>query len=86
MKTEVNTEPEIDTDLVKEVSISRSFSRKIQIEQFEPIEVFSSYSATAKKGISNEGIKKLSQQLFNKAVYDTEKNAEEYYKMKKKPF
>ncbi len=83
---EVKKEPEIDTKLVEEISISRSFSRKIQLAQYEPIEVFSSYSAKAVKGISNEGIKKLSQQLFNKAVHDTERDANEYFKLKTKPF
>jgi hypothetical protein len=52
---------------MKIIEISRSFSRKIQLNQFEPIELFCSYKAEVDE---NDDLAKISHELYTKAMND----------------
>ena len=53
--------------MAKVIEVSRSFSRKIQLNQFEPIELFCSYKATLDEG---DDLEKVSHELYRRAMND----------------
>jgi len=57
---------------IEQIEVVRSYSKKVQLKQFEPIDLFSSYKAILKSGVSEEEIKKISQWLFDKAKDDVD--------------
>lgn len=60
-------------------SVTRSFSRKIQVKQFEPMDVFSSHGMQIpEEEATPEKIGEVSAQLFNLAKQDVEKDIENY--------
>ena len=69
----------IVTTMLNEVEISRSFSRKIQKEQFEPIEVFASVKALAAGGAD---LNAISENLNAWVVDQVERDLEKYNKPK----
>lgn len=66
----------------KIVEISRSFSRKIQIEQYEPVDIFSSYKGELDGTESEEEIKKFSHDLSALAQRDVMEEQERIERMK----
>lgn len=62
--------------------ISRSFSRKIQIEQYEPVEIFSSYKGELDGTETPEQIKQFSAQLYVLAEKDVREEQERIQKAK----
>lgn len=55
---------------MKIIEISRSFSRKIQIEQYEPIEIFASYKGELDGSETPEQIQQFSAHLYALAERD----------------
>lgn len=76
----------ISLDLIDQVSITRSFSKKIQISQYEPVDCFSSYTAVLKWGVSESDIMKVSSQLNRLAIAQVESDINSYYTSHKSPF
>lgn len=68
----------ISLDKVEHIEISRSFSRKVQIRAYEPVDLFASYTAVMKDGATQEDIDMVSNQLFLKAKADVEKELHNY--------
>lgn len=66
----------------KITEISRSFSRKIQIEQYEPVEIFSSYKGELDGNESDEEIKQFSNRLYVLAEKDVREEQERIEKAK----
>ena len=66
----------------KIVEISRSFSRKIQIEQYEPVEIFASYKGELDGNESDEEIKHFSTRLYILAEKDVREEQERIQKAK----
>ena len=62
--------------------ISRSFSRKIQIEQYEPVEIFASYKGELNGDESDEEIKQFSTRLYVLAEKDVREEQERIQKVK----
>ena len=62
--------------------ISRSFSRKIQIEQYEPVEIFASYKGELDGTENEEEIKKFSHDLSALAQRDVMEEQERIERMK----
>lgn len=62
----------------RKITISRSYSRKINLQNYDPerayenVDLFASYSIELPVGTSEEEIKKQSDELFNKAKGDVE--------------
>jgi hypothetical protein len=52
---------------MKIIEVSRSFSAKIQIKQFEPIETFASYKAEVDE---KDDLQKVSNDLYERAMND----------------
>jgi len=76
----------ISLDLIDQVQVTRSFSRKVQIVQYEPIDIFASYTAVLKKGVSDQDIKKVSNELNELSIKAVESDIEKYYVTHVKPF
>ena len=53
-------------------TISRSFSRKLQISQYEPVEVFASYTEEVPAETDTEEIERVSAFLYDMAKSDVE--------------
>jgi len=70
---------EIATALLDEIEITRSFSRKVQQSQYEPIEMFASVKAMVSK---DSDINAISEQLQAWAVDQVERDLEKYNKPK----
>jgi hypothetical protein len=68
----------LNLEKVEHIEISRSFSRKVQLKAFEPIDLFASYTAVMKAGATQEDINMVSNQLFEKAKADVEKQLSSY--------
>jgi uncharacterized protein YicC (UPF0701 family) len=51
---------------VENIEISRSYSRTIQLAQYEPMTQFSSYKAIMKPGSTDEEIKEVSEELYQR--------------------
>ena len=66
----------------KIVEISRSFSRKIQIEQYEPVDIFASYRGELDGTETEEEIKKFSHDLSALAQRDVMEEQERIERMK----
>ena len=56
------------------LEISRSFSRKLQVKQYEPAEFFASYKTECEE----KDAEKISQELFELCRRDVEASAEKY--------
>ena len=76
----------IKLEAVEHIEISRSFSRKVMLKPYEPIDIFSSYTAIMKDGATQQEIEEVSNQLFEKAKADVEKELESYTLNTKQPF
>ena len=50
-------------DLIEHIEVSRSYSKRVQEAQYEPVEYFSSYTAIVKPGATEEEIKLISEDL-----------------------
>lgn len=60
-------------------SITRSFSRKIQIKQFEPMDLFSSHNEQIPmEDATPEKIAEISDRLYNLAKEDVERDIKKY--------
>ena len=70
----------IVTTMLNEVEITRSFSRKVQQSQYEPIEMFASVKANVAK---DADLNTISEQLQAWAVDQVEKDLEKYNQPKK---
>jgi len=70
---------QITLDKVENIEISRSYSRKLQVKQYEPMEVFSSYKAVMKPQATNEEINQVSQELYSKAKDEVDTEIEYAY-------
>lgn len=70
---------------MKITEITRSFSRKIQIEQYEPIEIFASYKGEFDGTETPEQIKQFSEHLYTLAEKDVreEQKRQELVKIRK---
>lgn len=62
-KSLIRNEKLLPLDVISQVQITRSFSRKIQLEQYEPIEVFASVQATLIEGLSEDEVVRVSKEL-----------------------
>lgn len=71
---------------IEQVHISRSFSKKLQINQYEPVDVFCSYQAVLKGNVDEASIQRISMELHRACVSDTERDMKNYYESHKKPF
>ncbi len=76
----------ISLDLVDQVSVTRSFSKKVQMNQYEPVECFASYTAVLKGGVSELDIMKVSSELNRLAIVQVESDMNSYYTSHKSPF
>lgn len=76
----------ISLDKIEQMEIVRSFSKKIQVKQYEPIEIFSSYKAILKRGATNEDIDTINDELAKKSEEDCNYQSNESYKSNKEPF
>ena len=63
---------------VEQIEVARSFSKKVQLKQFEPIDLFASYKAIMKPGSTQVDIDEVSRQLFDKCEEDVEKDLESH--------
>lgn len=80
------TEKFLSLDLIDQVQITRSFSKKVQINQYEPIEVFASAQAILKGGQSEADIQTVSRELNALAIKEVERDLKSYYLSHKSPF
>jgi len=71
---------------IEQIQISRSFSRKKQIAQYEPVDIFASVQATLKPGATAEYIQDVSERLNQFAVKTVEKDLDQYVKSHTSPF
>ena len=75
-----------DPEKAKIVLITRSFSRKRQLDQYEPIEAFASFQAEVEEGLSEQDLTDISQRLHRFAEAEVERDIENYIKNSKPPF
>lgn len=76
----------IDLSKVEQTTVTRSFSRKVQVDQYEPIEVFASVQAILKPEATEVDINKLSLELNDFAIRQVESGIREYIGRTKPPF
>jgi len=65
-------------DNIEQLEVARSFSRKIQVNQYEPIELFASFKALLKPGTTAEDMQQLSGELNKLAVNAVEHDLKKY--------
>lgn len=68
--------------IMRITEISRSYSRKIQIEQYEPVEIFASYKGELDGNETPEEIKQFSIRLYVLAEKDVREEQERIEKAK----
>lgn len=76
----------LSLELIDQVQVTRSFSKKVQIAQYEPVDVFASFTATIKGGVSELDVLKVSSELNKLAVTTVESDMNSYYTAHVKPF
>jgi hypothetical protein len=86
MESYIKDKEPLDMSSIVELSVTRSFSKKIQIEQYEPIEVFASFSARLTGGCEEVDAKAISRQLYELATAEVGRDIDSYYRSNKKPF
>lgn len=67
---------------MKITEISRSFSRKIQTQQFENADIFSSYKGELDGTETEEEVKAFSNKLFSMAQHDVEEEVTRLMRVK----
>lgn len=77
---------EIDMSKVKELEISRSFSMKIQLKQFEPIDVFAAHKAVLEPGTTADEAAEISTGLHNACVRQVERDMQNIRDTRVAPF
>jgi len=77
---------QLNLENIEQIEVVRSFSKKIQLKQFEPIDIFASYKAVVKQGTSPEEIDAISQDLHRQAVKDVEFDINNQFKANNNPF
>lgn len=85
-KSLIQKEYPLDLDSIETIEVVRSFSRKVQLEQYQPIEAFSSYKAILKADTSREKINQISQQLSELAKRDVWEETDRVQRETKQPF
>lgn len=76
----------LDLENIDQIEVVRSFSKKIQLKAYEPIDIFASYKAIVKKGATPEQIDAISQDLHRQAVKDVEFEITNQFTANNKPF
>ena len=76
----------INLDKVEQLTVTRSFSRKVQMDQYEPIESFASAQAILKPDATEADLNKASIELNDFAVREVERAIDEYIRRTKPPF
>lgn len=72
---------EIKLNIPQYISITRSFSRKVQVKQYEPADFFASYGEQVPiEEATPEKLKEVSDRLYSLAKNDVEKEIENYSK------
>ncbi len=76
----------LSLDVIEQVQITRSFSRKVQLNQYEPMDCFCSVQTVLKAGVSEDDISKVSRELDAMAKKEVDRSIENYYTAHKPPF
>lgn len=76
----------INLEKVEQVTVTRSFTKKVQLEQYEPVEFFASVQATMKPEATEAEINRTAIELNDAAVSSVETSLESYIRKSKPPF
>lgn len=76
----------LNMEKIEQIQITRSFSRKVQVKQYEPIDYFASFQAVLREGATEKDVLEVSYQLNSLATKEVEKTIKSYYESNVAPF
>lgn len=72
--TPLEEAPRASMEAIEQIEVARSFSKTMQVKQYEPINAFASYKAVLKPGTTQKEVEAISSALYKMAVRAVERD------------